>query len=256
MKGLRSLRKVAVAISAFWLILCAGVARAASGSDAAGDSVLYYLVPLAVLFIAFIVIAYFLLQYDKKNKLRSVEFATYRKNRDAEGLVKYINDTDKNRRFEAIRLLGEIRDARVIGPLVGLLREQDDRVQASAIRTLEQYGEAAAEPLIYYTCRKYYVDMLAKGGQGSPVEIGFALRWDETVKMTVQYIVVNFGPATIPYLIRALKNPDKSVRAISAKLIKDFGDLAVQPLTQAMQDDDEAVRANAESMLREIKDSR
>ncbi len=64
-----------------------------------------------------------------------------------ESLILSLADERENVRAGATRVLGEIKDARGIVPVIRMLRDSDERVRLDAAHALGQFGEPAVSPL-------------------------------------------------------------------------------------------------------------
>ena len=59
-------------------------------------------------------------------------------NKDVEGLIEALKDEDSNIRWRTVYALGEIKDARAVGPLTEALKEKDSGVRWQAAEALEK----------------------------------------------------------------------------------------------------------------------
>jgi HEAT repeat protein len=142
-----------------------------------------------------------------------------------------LKDEDWAIREEAAAALGAFRDARAVGPLVGLLRDADRAVRQAAIDALTAIGEASV-PVLGLCLSD------PQAGVQEAASSVLALIADERVLMP---------------LIDAVRNRDWIVRMHAAKALGRIKDArAIEPLIALLQDKVKAVREEATMALAEM----
>ena len=144
-----------------------------------------------------------------------------------------LKDDDWAIREEAALALGTFRDARAVGPLVGLLRDADRAVRQAAIEALTAIGDPSV-PVLGQCLSD------PQAGVQEAASSVLAVIADERVLMP---------------LIDALGNKDWIVRMHAAKGLGRIKDArAIEPLIPLLQDKVKAVREEATMALAEIGD--
>jgi len=183
--------------------------------------------------------------------------------KDVEGLIKALKySLDMEIRGEAALALGEIGDARAVGPLTQALKDKNDFFVADVEEALVKIGEPAVEPLIQALKDEDsgvrwaaaatlgeikderavapLIQALKDGGRG--------VRWQAAMAL------VEMGEPAVEPLIQALKDEEEEVRWAATEALGRMGDArAVESLIQALKDEDELVRKTAKEALEKIK---
>jgi HEAT repeat protein len=182
--------------------------------------------------------------------------------RDVEGLIKALGyRKDDFVRRKAAEALGQVGDARAVGPLMAALQDSKAYVRKAAAGALGQIGDArAVEPLVAAlndrdrNVRSVAGHALDKmGWQPGQDEEGGAYwvvkgAWDKCIEMG--------APAVAP-LIAVLKDSDSDVRKAGAWALGKIGDArAAEPLIAALKDRNKDVRKAATKALGQIGDAR
>lgn len=147
-----------------------------------------------------------------------------------------ISTPDWRVRESAVKLLGELKDARALKVLIKALRDSDNHVRKSAAHALGQLGDTqAVEPLITtLSDNDKYVRARAAHALGRLVDF-----------------------RAIEPLIAALKDDEWNVREGVAQALGQLGDeRAVDPLITALFDGESVVGKSAAEALGAIKDLR
>lgn len=179
-----------------------------------------------------------------------------------EPLIHALKDNNSEVRKEAANLLGDLKDARAIEPLIHA--DLDEVEVGHALKKLKDIG--AIELLIQYLqvedslVRRRIVDLMYYFNEDARVvELLIKALQDEDIEVrrnAAKGLEVKDTRAVEP-LIKALRDEDSSVRAQAAgscEYLKDSR--VVDPLIKALQDSDESVRANAASALGHLSDRR
>ena len=156
--------------------------------------------------------------------------------------------------------------APAVGPLIELLRHDDQDVQALAIRTLGQLGDVTAvEPLIAtlkhgsVPMRRASAEALAKLGVTRATEALVMSLGDPDpeVRQISAGLLARSGPRVVQLLIDALTVDDPDHRREVARVLAALRDVrSVMPLIEATQDPDQEVRWAAADALIAIGDRR
>ncbi len=137
--------------------------------------------------------------------------------RDVKGLMKALRHEDSTVRTRAAQALGEMGDAKAVGPLVQALRDDYYDVRARAAYALGKMGDAGAVGLVIQALKHEDAVVRARAAE--------ALGKIRDAKAV--------GP-----LIQALRDKDEKVRASAAYALGDIGGAgAVAPLVQALNDE-------------------
>jgi HEAT repeat protein len=153
--------------------------------------------------------------------------------RDVRGLVRLLNHRNPDIQYEAAEALGEIRDPAAVGPLTGVLYEEElSGVRWKAAEALGKIGKPAVEPLIA------------------------ALRHtDDDVRWKAAITLGEIGdPLAIEPLIRLLSDDDRFVKSRAALALGMIGKPAMGPLTHALRQGDGNMRWGAAIALGKMKD--
>jgi HEAT repeat protein len=135
-------------------------------------------------------------------------------------------------RVAAIEALSEVRDSRVIEPLVFALKDKDHYIRAMAASALGAIGDVSALP-----------GLLAASNDPS---------W-EVRKATVESLGRLKDPRSVDPLAERLKDSDHDVRLAAAEALGQVGDVrALDRLIVALVDEDSPVRQMAASALLRI----
>ncbi|GAB4309611.1 MAG: HEAT repeat domain-containing protein [Methanobacteriaceae archaeon] len=138
-------------------------------------------------------------------------------------------------RKEALDRMAEIKDKRIIKPLISVLDDDNHQVRFKAANILGGMGKDAVEPLI----------QALKQGEGES-------------KRFVTFALKKIGDASVvDHLIQALDDEDWGVRKVAARSLGEFGDKrAVEPLFKSLNDDDWGVQLAAVRSLGDLGDER
>jgi len=196
-------------------------------------------------------------------------------NRVVPEFVAALGDRYTDVRTGAAWALGQIRDARAVGPLIQALRDANALVRASAAWALGEIRDASAvEPLIGALhdpdkwARELAADALQridpKWGRGEPATQavpGFlaALRdQDEDMRVFAALLLGYLKDVrAVEPLIATLKDPQPEVRGVAAGALGDIGEArAVEPLISTLADPQSSVRRTAVMALGQIRDLR
>ena len=183
---------------------------------------------------------------------------------DIGGCIEALHLKDARIREEAARALGEMRDPRVIDPLVQALQDESRPVREEAARSLGKVGgNLAIPPLIAAmrddrrSVRESAVQAMANLGETAVEPLIRALideDWHVRMGAAIALRIIG-DPAAIDPLLPALRDENRFVRREAAKSLGRFGDeRAVAPLEQALLDTDAGVRAKADAALRRIRE--
>lgn len=176
-------------------------------------------------------------------------------------------------RQAAAEALGQIGDARALGPLIAALHCEDLLVGLAATEALGKFGVPAVKHLIAALRDKSHdirrVAAEALGQIGDTLAVGpliLALRDNNSeVRWAAAEALGKIGPhwpqseaakRLVPDFIAALQDEDSSVSE-AAKALGQIGDVrAVDPLIMALRDEDPDVRESAAEALGKIGDVR
>jgi len=180
-----------------------------------------------------------------------------------DGLIKALKDKDSNVRCDAARVLGVIKDARAVEPLIQALNDRESAdVRCNAAEALGKIGDSrAVEPLV----------QVLKGGGSyvtqSAAEALHKLCWkprDDTEKS--YYLIAKLAEASkgLRYLggIYGWDMEKFKFSSIIAEELRDeligLGNKAVEPLIQALWDESNniLIQWEAAKILGEIGDKR
>jgi HEAT repeat protein len=160
---------------------------------------------------------------------------------------------DKRVRWNAIHVLGRVRDARAVEPLIAVLKDEN------SFHILDVIGDGldAAQR----QASQNLVNELQGGRTGAGDNYQYAPSNSElahkSVSDKVAEALVNIGQPAVRPLVGALQDKNLSVRSYTASVLGRIKDSsAVEPLIAALKDKETTVRANAASALGEIRDTR
>lgn len=142
-------------------------------------------------------------------------------------LIQQLNHENTITRLNAVKALGEAKDARAVDPLIAVLKD-------------EKCGSTAA-------------NALAKIGQPSVAPLCIALKDDSPVARRNAAMALGKikDSSAVKPLIAALNDENPIVRRNAAKALGEIHDnSAVEPLTVALKDDSPIVRRNAALALK------
>lgn len=223
-------------------------------------------------------------------KSRKPDVGKLRSTGDVAGLVDALHHSEFVVRREAVRALGELGDARAVGPLIAAMGEQslgNDAAQAlanlgspavqpliaalddpdasvhwGAADALGRTGDArAVEPLIAHL-REHpnsVISALQKLGDSRAVEPLIAALGDDGYHVRLDAVVAlgELGdPRAVEPLIALLGDESHDVRNNAEYALEKMGDAAVEPLIAALKDPNEDVRSKAAHALGNLGDAR
>ncbi len=191
-----------------------------------------------------------------------------RERNNVNGLIKALGyKKDHSVRKAATKALGNIRDPRVVEPLIAALKDEEKKVRETAAFYLGKIGDPrVVEPLIDALKKDEEKDvreeaawMLGKIGDPRAVEPLIAALKDEEKKVreeAARQLGKIGDPRAVEPLIDALKK-DEDVGWAAAMALEEIGDpRAVEPLIAALKDEEKDVRDRAVHVLGEIGDPR
>jgi HEAT repeat protein len=148
-------------------------------------------------------------------------------------LIGVLQDPDDDVRWKAAIALGEIGDVRAVGPLIEVLKDKDRFVKSRAAYALGLIGEPAVIPLM---------SAITKG--------------DEDVRRGAAIALGTIGdPRSIPALIRAIGDPNESVKIEAISALSGMGEVVVAPLLEFLKYADDNERKEVVTALGELGDS-
>jgi len=144
-----------------------------------------------------------------------------------------------------VRALGDTRDSRALGPLIGATKDKDRGVAASAVNALGWLGDAAAVPVLVESLRHEDPVVRTMAAQGLRM-LQFRIHGEAA------------PPGAVDALLAALGDTDPHVRGAAADTLGWFRDpRAVEPLMAILQADPAAFpRDRAAVALGNLADSR
>jgi len=151
--------------------------------------------------------------------------------RDVDGLIKALSYQESGQvRRDAVRALGELRDALAEEPLIAALKDEEPYVRSHAAEALGKIGDAhAVEPLIA------------------------ALKEEKAMRTSAAEALGRIGNArAVEPLIAVLKDKETYVRKYAAEALGKIGTPAVEPLIAALKDKATYVRDAAAETLGKI----
>lgn len=179
--------------------------------------------------------------------------------RHVKGLIKALGyQKDPAVRKAAAEVLGEIKDARAVEPLISALRDTHKNMRQAAAEALGKLGDIrAVEPLIGELgrdVRQVAAKALGLLGDARAVEpLIVALKdRDNNMRQTAAVALGMLGDvrAVEPLLIAKIKDIHGDVRQVAAKALGMLSDTrAVEPLIAALENSDKSVRRAAAEAL-------
>lgn len=193
-------------------------------------------------------------------KSRKPDVGKLRSTGDVAGLVEAAHHSEFVVRREAVRALGELGDARAVGPLIAAMGEQS--LGKDATQALANLGNSAVEPLIAalddsdLSVRWGAADALGLAGDARAVEPLIAhLREDPNLSV-ISALKKLGDPRAVEPLIAALGDDGYHVRLDAVVALGELGDpRAVEPLIALLGDESHDVRNNAEYALEKMGDA-
>jgi HEAT repeat protein len=183
------------------------------------------------------------------------------KNKD-DFIVTGLKDKNSTTRNSAAKTLGQIKDARAVGPLLAVLKDKDSWVCTSVAEALGQIGDVrAVEPLIatlrdkHYPARSSAAAALGQIRDARAVEplIGALKDRDSLVRFAAMRALGQIRDArAVEPLIATLTRGESSARSSAATALGSIGDQrAIEPLITTLKnckERPELCRAAAESL--------
>ena len=158
-----------------------------------------------------------------------------KEDRNVDALICTLGDRDITVQYEATEALGDLRDPRAIGPLMGVLTgDQYSSIRWKAAEALAKIGSPAVFPLI--TALSHPND---------------DVRWKAAIALGEIGDARAAGP-----LIDLLKDNDRFIKGRAAYALGKIGETAVVPLITALQTGDGSLRWGAVIALGKIRDPR
>jgi len=188
-----------------------------------------------------------------------------KEDQNVDALICTLGDRDITVQYEATEALGDLRDPRAIGPLMGVLTgDQYSSIRWKAAEALAKIGPPAVEPLIAALSHPNddvrWKAAIALGEIADKRAIGPLIDLlkdnDRFIKGRAAYALGKIGEAAVVPLIIALDTGDGSLRwgaAIALGKIRD--ERAIKPLIRALGDRYENVRSEAIASLGMIGDA-
>jgi HEAT repeat protein len=175
--------------------------------------------------------------------------------------IDLIKDKDWFRRKDAAITLGEMGDARAIGPLITALRDSEWNVREAAQDALAQIGPPAVDSLIKalreYQVRTFVIQVLGKIKDERVLDPLMLQLRNEEFKDVATRALIEVGLPAVERLMAVLNDKDKQVRKHAVTALGEIGVAeAVEPLIDATRDEDWTVRLQAIAALDLIGDDR
>lgn len=189
----------------------------------------------------------YLRQKEVEKEMSKPNIDELKGNKDVEGLINALEDSDELVRGNAAGALGRIGDRRAVLPLINALEDSDEYVRKWAATALGDIGDKrAVESLINALedkdedVRKWAVYALDRIGDKRAVEplINALGDKDEDVRVKAASALDSIGDKrAVKSLINALGDENKGVRVMAAGALGSIGDKkAVVPLIKALGD--------------------
>ncbi len=166
-------------------------------------------------------------------------------------LTQELKDKDTNVRCSAVISLGEIKDYRVVEPLIAALKDKDSDVRDDAAKALGKIAQGKIKDA------RAVVPLIAALKDKDP-----DVR-DDSAKTLGKIMAQQNSPGwmkdarAVEPLIAALKDKDAIVREVVANALGEINDdRSVEPLIATLTDEDSGVRNNAASALGGMGDKR
>lgn len=164
---------------------------------------------------------------------------------------------DWRKREGAARKLGELKDPRVIDPLIATLKDKNPHVRSAAVDSLVQIGDPAVRSLVaalkskHPEAREGAENALVKIGNPSVTPLGLALYdRDLGVREAAATALGRIGDAAaMEQLVSAVKYGDFGVKEAAAAGLVRLGSLSVNSLVAALKDNKARVRETAAAAL-------
>ena len=180
-----------------------------------------------------------------------------RANRDIDGLIERLQDSDPSIRQKATVTLGELGDARAVPSLISLLRDVDTHSNREAMNALLKIGRPAVGPLIMVLedsnnfIRSKAIAVLGRIGKPAVGPLLTAL--GSNVSYHASEVLSEIGEPAVEPLLTIL---DSNVGYHAAEALGKIGQPAVSPLIVALGHKNNDVRENAARALGNIGDAR
>lgn len=186
---------------------------------------------------------------------------------DVAAAIRVLESGGPTQRRGAAVVLGQIRDARALGPLIQALGDEDDEVCEKALASLVKFRSAAIESLLEVlkhprshprsSVRRRVVEILGRiGDDRAAGPLGRTLKNDGDYHVRAKAVeaLQQFRNAAIGPLIESLKDKDWYVRWKAAQALGKIGnDIAVGPLELCRYDESKFVREAAAKALQRLR---
>ena len=131
-------------------------------------------------------------------------------------------------RFNLVKALGHVRSEAVVGPLIGVLQDPQEKIKVLAAKALIALGRLAIPHLVQELKPSY-------------------------ISTAEADILVEIGPEAAPFLVESMKH---TTWTLEQDTLFRIGKPAVEPLLAGLDDPNPAVRLKAISVLGRIADAR
>ncbi|HJR77051.1 MAG TPA: HEAT repeat domain-containing protein [Nitrospiraceae bacterium] len=176
--------------------------------------------------------------------------------------ISALEDEDWGVREDAAAALGRLKDARAVGPLTRLLRDEDRAVRQAAIGALASIGEPAVEALGH--CLHDGSLQVQEAASEILAGIGDQRVFDPLVRAlgSTDWIVRMHAakalgrmkePGAVPSLIPLLQDKVKAVREEAAGALAAIGTASIPSLVQALRHEEWLVRLHAVEALGKLR---
>ncbi len=177
-------------------------------------------------------------------------------------LVKALNSPYKASRRHAADALGRVGDARVVVPLMELLRDPDQQVRSRVADALVMIGQPTVEPLMNAMsdaspyARSHAANALGRIGDIRAIDLLVAALSDsngDVRRQSVSALGQFDDNRAIQAVVNALGDSDVYVRQIAARLVRNFGKAAVGTVVGVLNSPNLSLRQQAIEILGQIK---
>jgi HEAT repeat protein len=182
-----------------------------------------------------------------------------------DSLLLSLKDPDEEVRRHSATTLGNIGDARALGPLVDALGDGDWSVRRASAEALGKLGDAqAVDALTGVLTGDVDEDVSAAAAtalgllrdERAVAPLMESLNQESwTLRRAVIGALGNIGGSAVDRLVASLGNMDDSVREAAVEILGDIGDTIVNPLIDVLRDGDASERRAAAIELGEARES-